>query len=197
MKPLILIGAGGHTRSVIDVIEKSGIWNVIGLIGLKEEIGREILGYPIIGTDNDLMVIRKKCDNAHLAIGQLPSADKRIQLAHYLKKLTFSLPTIISPHAIISRYAQLGEGSFIGHGAIINSNAIVGKNCIINSMALLEHDAKIEDFCHISTGALVNGGVRIGANSFIGSGAMIREGLELPNDTVITAQKRVMGWPLL
>lgn len=197
MKPLLLIGCGGHARSVLDLIESEGHWQIHGLIGLPEEVGTMILNYPVVGTDEDLPNLRSICPAALLAIGQLQDPAPRQRLAEQLDQLEFHCPAVISPHAVVSRHASLGEGSVVGHGAIVNAGAAVGVHCTVNTRALIEHDARVGDHCHVSTGALVNGGVQLGHGCFIGSGAMLREGLQLPAGTVISAGKRVMGWPLL
>jgi len=196
MKPLLLIGCGGHARSLIDLIESTDHWHIHGLVGLPEQVNTTVLGYPVIGSDDDLTYLRDACPAAVLAIGQLPDPAPRQRLADQLEQLGFHCPVLVSPHAVVSRHAQLGPGTTVGHGVIVNAAAVVGAHCILNSGALIEHDAQIGDHCHISTGALVNGGVRVGSGSFVGSGAMIREGLELPSQTVIGAGKCVMGWPL-
>jgi sugar O-acyltransferase (sialic acid O-acetyltransferase NeuD family) len=195
-KPLLLLGCGGHARSMIDVVEASGRWHVLGLVGLPDEVGKEVLGYPVLGCDHDLSSLREQCVHALLAIGQIGLSTQRQRLAANLKRLGFSLPVVISGRAQVSRHAQLGIGISVGHGVIVNAGACVGNYCILNSNALIEHDAVIGDCCHISTGALVNGRVTIGDSSFIGSGAVLREGLSLPPHTVISAGKRVMGWPI-
>ena len=196
MKPVLLIGCGGHARSLIDLIETTGKWSIYGLVGLPEEIGNNVLGYPVVGCDEDLITLRNICSSAVLALGQMPNPEPRKNLASRLEALAFHTPILISPHAVVSRHAQIDLGTTIGHGAIVNAAVEVGKYCIINSFALLEHDVRIEDHCHISTGALVNGNVQIGTESFVGSGSMIREGINLPPRSVIGAGKRVMGWPL-
>jgi sugar O-acyltransferase (sialic acid O-acetyltransferase NeuD family) len=196
MKPLLLIGCGGHARSLIELIESTTEWHIHGLVGFREQVGRRVLGHPVIGFDDDLPALREKCPAAVLAIGQVPDSVPRVRLSEQLEQFGFQFPVLISPHAVVSRYAHLGPGTTVGHGVIVNAGAVVGNHCIINSRALVEHDVQIGDYCHISTGVLVNGGVRLGSGSFIGSGAMIREGLELPDQTVIGAGKRVMGWPL-
>jgi len=196
MKPLLLIGCGGHARSLIELIESTTEWKIQGLVGLPDQVGLKVLGYPVIGCDDDLSVLRKECPAAVLAIGQVPDSSPRMRLANHLRQLGFRFPILISPHAIVSRHSRLGIGTTVGHGVIVNAGAIIGNHCIINSCALVEHDVQIGHYCHISTGVLLNGGVRIGSESFIGSGAMIREGLTLPMLTVIGAGKRVMGWPL-
>ena len=196
MKPVLLIGCGGHARSLIDLIESAPDWCIHGLVGLPEQVGSSLLGYQVIGCDADLPALRAECPAAVLAIGQVPDPVPRQRVAAELELLEFQLPVLISAHAVVSRHAQLGPGTTVGHGVIVNASASVGAHCILNSRALIEHDAHIGDHCHISTGVLVNGGVRLGSGSFIGSGAMLRDGLELPPHTVIGAGKRVMGWPL-
>ena len=84
----------------------------------------------------------------------------------------------------------------MGHGVIVNAGAEIGSHCILNTRSLIEHDVSIDSFCHISTGALINGGVTIGQGSFVGA-VHIRESLVIPPGSVISAGKRVMGWPLL
>ncbi|MDB4638774.1 NeuD/PglB/VioB family sugar acetyltransferase [bacterium] len=196
MKSLLLIGCGGHARSLIELIESTTEWQIHGLVGLPDQVGRRVLGYSVMGCDDDLSVLREECPAAVLAIGQILDSAPRVRLAKQLEQLGFQFPVLISPHAVVSRYAQLGLGTTVGHGVIVNAGAVVGNHCIINSCALVEHDVQIGHHCHVSTGVLVNGGVQIGSDSFIGSGAIIREGLTLPPLTVIGAGKRVMGWPL-
>ena len=196
MKSVLLIGCGGHARSLIELIESSADWWIHGLVGLPEQVGSSLLGYPVLGCDADLPALRAECSAAVLAIGQIPYPAPRQRVAAQLELLDFQLPVLISPYAVVSRHAQLGPGTTVGHGVIVNAAAVVGAYCILNSRALIEHDAHIGDHCHISTGVLVNGSVRLGSGSFIGSGTMLREGLELPPNTVIGAGKRVMGWPL-
>jgi len=197
MKPLLMLGCGGHARSLIDLVETEGQWRIQGLLGLPEQVGTSVMGYPVIGTDADLRSLRTTCPAAVLAIGQLPDATTRQRLAALLEQLGFHCPVVISPHAVVSRHAQLGAGTVVGHGAIVNAGAVVDSHCTLNTRALIEHDVRLGDHCHVSTGALVNGGVQLGSGCFIGSGAMLREGLQLPSGTVISAGKRVMGWPLL
>jgi sugar O-acyltransferase (sialic acid O-acetyltransferase NeuD family) len=195
-EPLLLIGCGGHARSLIDVVESSGHWHVLGLVGLADQVGETRLGYPVVGSDRDLPSLRERCNHAMLAVGQIGLSRQRHGLASELERLGFVMPVVISAHAYVSRHARLGQGTAISHGVIVNAGASVGDHCILNSRALIEHDVVIGDHCHISTGVLVNGGVQIGSHSFIGSGSVLREGLQLPEETVISAGKRVMGWPM-
>jgi len=196
-QPLLIIGCGGHARSLIDVVESSRNWHVHGLVGLPNQVGEVILGYKVIGSDKDLPSLRLQCSHALLGLGQLGLSRQRRKLGKKLEELEFMMPTVISGHAHVSRHSRIGPGTSVGHGAIVNAGATVGNQCILNSKALIEHDAVIGDYCHISTGASINGGVRIGSDSFVGSGTIVREGLHLPDKTLISCGKRIMGWPIL
>ena len=187
MDEIILVGAGGHARACIDVIEMSGQFKVIGLVERDEVSNQENLGYPVIGTDDDLPNLRQKCANALIAVGQIKSPKIRMKLYQLLKELDFTMPVIVSPHAYVSKYAQIGEGSIIMHGAIVNTNAKIGKNCIINNKSLIEHDAVIGDHCHIATGAIINGEVSVGNETFIGSGAVTKQAISIGKNCVIGA----------
>ena len=194
--PLVLVGCGGHARALIDVIESLQEWSIIGLIGQHSEVGQIILGYPCIGTDRDLAELKSHCQHVCIGVGQIGRSTTRAELIHLLTAREFIFPPLISRHAYVSKHASLGIGVTVGHGAVINAGARIGDHSIVNSCALVEHDALIGERCHLSTGALINGGVKIGHDSFLGSGVMIRDNLDLPPHTVISAGKRVMGWPL-
>jgi sugar O-acyltransferase (sialic acid O-acetyltransferase NeuD family) len=186
IKPsLILIGAGGHARSCIDVIEQQGQFRIAGLIGMPDEVHTKHLGYTVIGTDSNFPELAKSYQYALITIGQIQTAEHRNRLYQQAIQLGFQLPIIIAPTAYVSRQAALGAGSIVMHGAIVNVGARVGNNCIINTRALIEHDATVEYNCHISTGSILNGDVTIGAGSFIGSGSVIKEGVTIGKGCLI------------
>lgn len=184
---LVLIGGGGHCRSCIDVIEQQGNFSIAGIIDLPDQLGKKTLGYPVIGTDEDLAELITEDYSFLITIGQIKDGSRRQQLFNKLFSTGAHLPTVISPRAYLSPHAKVGPGTIIMHGAIINVNAAIAANCIINSQSLIEHDAVVEDHCHISTGAIINGGAHIGAGSFVGSQAMVREGVKIGAGAVIGA----------
>ena len=175
MEEIILIGGGGHCKSVIDVIEQEGKYKILGIVDKREKVGDEVLGYKIIGRDDELEELKSLCSNVVVTVGHVESNKSRVKLFSLVKELGYTTPTIISPLAYVSQHAQVKEGCVVMHHAIVNANATVGKNCIINSKALIEHDSVIEDNVHISTTAVINGGSLVRANTFFGSGAIIRE----------------------
>jgi len=168
---IVLIGGGGHCHSVIDVIEQENKYEIIGVIDRKELFGKKVLGYEVIGSDEDLLSIYTKCQNAIITVGQIESSYTREKIYNNLKEIGFKLPIIISPLSHVSKHSLIEEGTVIHHQSLVNANARIGKVCIINSKALIEHDARIGDFCHISTASVVNGSVEVQNGTFFGSNA--------------------------
>lgn len=172
---LLIIGAGGHAQACIDVVERAGTCSTIGLIGNSDEVGRLVLSHEVIGTDDDLPSLIGRYPYALIGIGQIHTAETRINLYERLQALGFELPVIVSPTALVSAHADIGPGTIVMHGAMIGPGARIGRNCIINSGALVEHGCVIADHCHISTRATLNGEVRVGAGSFVGSASVTKE----------------------
>jgi len=178
-QPILLIGAGGHCRSCVDVIEQEGRWDIAGLVGQKAEIGASVLGYKVIASDAELADLVKDYPYALITLGHIFTPNLRAQLFHDARRLGFTLPVVVSPRAHVSRHASIGDGTVVFHGAIVNAGARIGMNCIVNSQALVEHDVTVGDHSHVSTGAILNGDVRVGACSFVGSASVVKQGLTL------------------
>ena len=185
MKKIILIGAGGHCNSCIDVIELEKKYKIIGLVDNKKKIKN--LKYKILGNDKNLNFLLTKYKFAHISIGQIKNVKKREEIFLNLKKIGFKIPSIISPLAYVSPKAKIGEGTIVMHGAIINRGAVIGKNCIVNTKALIEHDTFVGDNCHVSTRSTLNGGVILGNNSFIGSHAILKQNIKVGKNCFINA----------
>lgn len=190
--PILLLGAGGHAKACIDVIEQSSHFSIAGLVGAPHEVGNLVLGYPVLGTDADLPVLRIQFTYALVAIGQIKTPTVRKKAFESLMQHGFILPMIVSPQAYVSRHATIGAGTIVMHRAIVNAGSIVGSNCIINTCALVEHDVRIDDHCHLSTRAVLNGAVNVGEGSFIGSASVVREGITIPSYSVIQMGKRIL-----
>jgi acetyltransferase-like isoleucine patch superfamily enzyme len=190
---LILIGAGGHARSCIDVIEQESKFRIAGLVGLKQDIGAKYFGYEVIGTDEMLRSLSKEYQYALIALGQIITPEIRSRLFLQALSVGFEFPTFISPQAYVSSNSKIGSGTIVMHGSIINAGVTIGENCIINSNSLIEHDSKVGDHCHISTGAIINGDTTIESGSFIGSGAIIKEGIFIGGRSIVGMGLTVRG----
>jgi sugar O-acyltransferase (sialic acid O-acetyltransferase NeuD family) len=187
MKKIILIGGGGHCKSVIDVIEQEAKYEIVGIVDKPELCGSKVFNYKVIGSDDDLVPFAKKYNNALITVGQIENSNLRKQLFKSALKAGFSFPSIISPLSYVSKHAKIGYGTVVMHDALINAGAVVGNNCIINSKALLEHGVFVDDFCHISTNAVVNGDVTVGKGTFFGSGSTSKEGITIAKNTFVPA----------
>ena len=185
MKTLILIGGGGHCKSVIEAAESAG-YSILGVLDMPEEVGKEILSTKVIGTDDD---IPSYVDQAEfvITVGFIKNPAIRIRLYNTVKEAGGKLATIIASTAHVSKYATIGEGTVVMHHAFVNAGAKVGNNVILNTFTNVEHDAVIGDQCHISTGTMVNGDCKIGANCFIGSQSVLANGITIGDDIIVGA----------
>ncbi len=187
IEKIILVGGGGHCKSVIDVIESEGKYEIAGIIDVKEKIGSDILGYKIIATDDQLSDLVKQFRNFHITLGHIKSNAVRVKLFNDLKSKGAHFPVIKSPTAHVSKHTDCGQGTIIMHYAVVNAGTVIGENCIINSRALIEHDAVIANHVHISTGAIINGDCRVCQNVFVGSGSVISNCICIIDDCIIGA----------
>lgn len=185
MDELLLIGGGGHCKAVIDVVERTGRWRIVGIVERSESGLLSVCGYPVVGCDDDLEMLYRPGRAALVTVGQIKSSAIRRRLFERARNSGFALPAVVSPSASLARTARIGPGSVIMNFAHVGPDACVGDNVIINTRALVEHDVSIGCHCHVSTGALVNGGVRVGNDVFIGSGAICREGISVGTKCVI------------
>ena len=189
---IILVGGGGHCVSCIDVIEQEGKFQIAGIVDVNNSRD-QVLGYPVLGGDDELPVLRKTYEYALVTIGQIKTPITRMKLYEQLTLLGFHLPSIISPRAYVSKHAVIHHGSIIMHDALINAQVEIGNNCIINTKALIEHDSKIGNHCHISTGAIINGGVIVGHGAFVGSNAVVRESVQINQDFFVRSGSLFSG----
>lgn len=184
---LILIGGGGHCKACIDVIEWEGNFTIAGVLDTQDKIGEQVLGYPILGTDEDIPNLIKEGYAFLITVGQIKSTELRKKLYDKLKSLNAKLATVISPYAVVSKHTKIEEGTIIMHTATVNASVMIGVNCIINTGSNIEHDVILGKHCHISTHAVINGNCTLGDEVFLGSGTIVSNGLTIFNEVVLGA----------
>ena len=182
-KPLILVGGGGHCKSVIEAAESAG-YNILGVLDMPEDVGKEILSTKVIGTDDDIPAYVDKAEFV-ITVGFIKNPVIRINLYNKIKEVGGKLATVVASTAYISKYAEIGEGTVVLHQAFVNAGAKVGKNVIINTATNIEHDAVIGDHCHISTGTMVNGECKVGERCFIGSQSVLANCISVGDDIIV------------
>jgi sugar O-acyltransferase (sialic acid O-acetyltransferase NeuD family) len=183
---ILLIGGGGHCKSVLDSIITSSDFTDIAIIDTKENSGKEILNRKIIGTDDDLeKLFNEGYKNALITVGSIGDTRLRRKLFDRVKKIGFNIPSIIDSSAIVSENAKLDRGIFVGKNAVINIGAVIGEGAIINTGTIIEHDCVVGEFAHIAPGAVLCGDVVIGENVHIGARAVIKQLIKIGNDSII------------
>lgn len=184
MEDIILIGFGGHAKSVADCIERQKEYRIIGYTELAEVQSK----YPYLGTDDVLKEYYcKGVKNVVICQGYLGKGNLRERIYGLVKDIGFNLPVIVDPSSIVSESSFVGEGTFVGKNAIINAEASIGKMCIINTNALIEHECQVGDFVHVAVGATICGQVKIGNRAFIGASATVIQCREIEEGKTVPA----------
>lgn len=135
----------------------------MGILGKPEEVGRQVLGYNVIGVDNDIPLYADKAEFI-ITVGFIKNPALRIRLYNKVLEAGGRLATLVASTAYVSKYAVLGKGTVVMHQAFVNAGAMIGDNVILNTFSNIEHDACIGNQCHISTGTMVNGDCNVGNN---------------------------------
>jgi len=188
--PVIIIGAGGHAKVVVDALRRSGR-EILGLVDNDlEKVGETVLGVPVIGGDD--AIEKYTPADVNLAIGLGPVRQRQALFSTF-KKRGYAFANAIHPAAVVADSARIGEGAQIMAGAVIQPDAIIGDNVIINTRASVDHDCVIGDHVHIAPGATLAGGVWIGEGSMIGVGATLLENVRIGDNCVIAGGATVIG----
>ena len=185
-KKLLLIGGGGHCKSVLDSVLTSNEYSEIGIIDKKENNRDNILGIPIIGSDDDLYKLyQDRYHYAFVTVGSIGEPSLRIKLFKMLETIGFEIPNIIDSTAIVSNQVKVERGIFIGKNVVVNVGTSIKDGSIINTGSTIEHDCIINQFCHIAPGTVLCGEVEVGENTHVGAGSVIKQQIKIGSDTII------------
>ena len=186
-RKLLLIGGGGHCRSVADSALRLGCYDKLGIIEkVSPGSSSSCSQIPVIGTDDDLPeLFHAGWTDAFITVGSIGNTSLRRRLYRLVKNIGFSVPTIVDPSAVVSQSAVLQEGVFVGKRTVVNAGSEVGRCVILNTGSVIEHDCRIGDFSHVSPGAVLCGMVQVGHDSHIGAGSVVRQEITVGDHTVI------------
>ncbi|VDN48544.1 Serine acetyltransferase [Petrocella atlantisensis] len=180
---ILLVGGGGHGKSVLDSLIQLNHYSEIGIVDSKEKIGSYVMGIPVVGHDADLQTLYERgYKNAFVAIGE-PML--RMRLFNKLIRIGYLIPNIVDRTSTISTYIEVGKGIYFGKECVVNACAVINDGVIINTKALVEHDGYVGAFAHIAPGAILCGEVSVGKRTLIGAGSIIKQQLKIGSDTVI------------
>ena len=180
---LILWGAGGHAKVVLEAIDRSQ-FKTTGCVVDVEVVENQLDSIPIHYVEAPIDWFEQCACTVFVTIG-----DNNVRRNCIIKLMDRKLPipTIISKSAYVSSTTKIGVGSFVGHHAIVNAAVTAGVGCIVNSGAIVEHDCRIGDYSHVSPGAVLGGNVHIGLGSLVGLGARVLPGVKIGDNTIIGA----------
>lgn len=172
---MVVIGAGSHSKVIIDTIRYSKQFEIIGYLDDAQQLqGKKVNGVTVLGTISRLqkIVIQKKISGAIIGIGNT-NMKARATVFKRLRNYGVRLVNVIHPSATISKRSKIGNGVFVAAAAVINPGSIINDNVAINTAAIVEHDSIIEENVYISPGVILSGCVTVRKDTFIGSGAIV------------------------
>lgn len=183
-KRLVIIGGGGHSKVITNIIKRDyPEYEIIGYIDKqKRELELVYLG-DVDNLDNfnfnDIELV--------LAIGQVDMGKDRKLLVDSLKEKGFKFFTLISKNSIVSRDSIIGEGSVVLDNVVVNVSCKIGRFCILNTSSVVEHDCVIGDFVHLAPGVILSGGVSIEDHCFLGAGSIVKHYTKICSGVILGA----------
>lgn len=181
---VVIIGAGAHSHPVIDLIQQSELYEIVGVTDRHNE-HESVMGIPFLGDDSVLPgLLSAGITKAFVAIGD---NTVRRKVSASIKAIGFTLINVISDKTVISSYCEIGEGVLIMPGVVVNANSIIGDGVILNTSCSVDHDCTIGAFCLIAPGVTIAGSTKIGQNSLVGTGCAIIDRLKIGENVIIGA----------
>lgn len=194
MSKLVLLGGGGHCKSVIDSVKFDTEYEEIVITDNASQIGTMIHGIRVVGNDEALQTLcNEGYDKAFISIASIKDTSLRRSIYEKAFSAGLSFPNIFDPTAVVSESVIIGEGIFVGKNAVINSGCKIDDFAIINTGAIVEHGCKIGTFSHVSVGSVICGECTIGKDTFIGANSTVIQGVRIGDNSVIGAGSIVLA----
>ncbi len=194
MKRIVVLGGGGHSRSIIDSVRSTRAFADIVITDPAIAPGEMILGCKVVGGDDALQSLY---DNEYgcaiIGVGTIGNMEPRHRLDKLLTSIGFELVSVYDPSAVVAESSSIKDGTYVAKNACVNSDAKIGRNAIINTCAVIDHDCCIGDYVHVAVGAVVCGGCYIENDTFIGANATIIQGVRIGHNSIIGAGSIVLA----
>ena len=185
MKDLIILGSGGHARSVISVANSMKKWNIKAIVDFNFKGMNELINdVPVQSFDQTIKKINPLNANVFIAIG---NNLERFNIYKKIKKYKFSYPNLIHPLAFLDPTSKIGNGNYIGQFSNVGAYSKIGDFNIINTHSNIEHEVSIENFNQLSPGAIICGRSSLKCKTFMGANSVIIDKLKIAEDTTIGA----------
>lgn len=180
---LLIVGAGGHGRSVAEAVLMAGQFNLVGFLDDGAFVrGEAVWDLPVLGPATAFENYASHATHAVVAIGNNVLRQK---LFAQLQSAGFESASVIHPKAIVSPRAQLCAGVAVMAGAIVGTEATLGQGAIVNCGAVVDHHAQVHEFGHLGVNACMAGGSVLGALAWMQAGSAIGYGVQVEAGTVL------------
>ncbi len=188
-RKVIIIGSSGHSKVIIDIIQKQNIYEILGIIDSdKKRIGHKVLGYEIIGADEDLPRLITAHNDCQLFVAIGDNWKRKMVVEKIIEaNPNVEFATVIHPNSNVASNVKIGRGSAVMAGAIINCDTNIGDFVIVNTNASVDHDCSLDDFSSMAPGSTTGGNVHLGKCTAISIGATIKHGISVGSHSVIGA----------
>ncbi|WP_458095438.1 acetyltransferase [Roseomonas sp. WA12] len=186
---VVIIGAGGHAKVVIEALRAAGFPMPLGLID-PHPPAAEVLGLPVLGGDE--LLERLRAEGAAAAVVALGGNALRQRVGDRLAALGYALPAVLHPAVQLSPSATVEEGAVIMARACLGPDARIGALAIVNTNAVVEHDNILGPAAHIAPGCALAGNVTVGERALVGVGSAVRPGITIGADAVVGAGSAVV-----
>lgn len=184
---LLIIGAGGHGRVVLDILVQARVHSVVGFVDNNADIhGRRVDGFPVLGAVGDLACLRNRheADAAIVAIGD---NGVRRGIARELEAVGVELVNAIHPTATVANNATLGRNAVVAAGVVVCAHCQIGDSVILNTGCIIDHQTMIGEGTHICPGVRIAGRVKVESGVFVGVGATVVPRVTLGCEAIIGA----------
>lgn len=185
--PIVIVGAGGFGREVLDVIEAiNAAGGELDFLGFLDDgpVDEDLLarrGAPLLGRVSD-----GAPHGARYVIG-IGSGAVRESLALRLVSRASEPAVLLHPAATIGADNRLGAGCILTAGCRVTTNIALGQHVQLHVNSTVGHDSTLGDFVSVFPGATVSGNVTIGAGATIGTGANILPGVVIGDGAFVGA----------
>ncbi|MCG9967990.1 acetyltransferase [Pelotomaculum terephthalicicum JT] len=191
--PVVVIGAGGHATVVLEIIKKTGVYEIVGYTGPVRRQPATNWDLKYLGDDSVLPFLRRQgVKLAALGVGAVGDNRLRCKLYEQVRAYGFSFPPLIHPDAAIAGDTGLADGVLVARSVVINPGVEIGSNTIVNSGAIVEHDCSLSEHVHVSPGAVLCGGVKVGRLAHVGANAVVIQGLTIGEGALVGAGSVVL-----
>ena len=186
MRKLIIWGAGGHGKVILDIARATGLFCEIAfVVDSHAALGGRLGDCDILLSFEGFEALKAR-DYGYFVVA---IGDNRVREGCFQGGIDrgFDPAALIHPAAVVSASAHIGDGTVVMPRAVVNADAVIGRNCILNTGVIVEHDCHIGDHVHLAPGVVLGGGVAVEPYALLGIGTIALPGTKIGAGAVVGA----------